>query len=243
MITIEGIVGRLVSFIVNKSAGKFINLSSDKRLKACRSLTKLYYCVQTLDDITEDVYKTISDFDSSTDAEAMFHALNNNMHKIEQASNMFMELGGELHAGLDIIDPALAQCCNTLYISKFDFLSFMSTSIKWDRSPEGSTILVTLPPSKMLDVDLDDMYTQTEVAINKGDKNYWPSSALNDFSENDISTIRISFEDAQAANHLKEHLDSHRMLLQSAKESLRKLLKDNFSIEEVLFQNGSHPWR
>lgn len=234
MITAEGIVGKVVIFIVNKTVGKLIDLPFDKRRKACRSLTKLYYCVQTLDDVTEDFYKTLIDFQNSGDAEAMVHALNNNKHKIEQASNMFIELGEELHSGLEIIDPALARCCNALYVSKFDFLSFMSNSIEWDRSDDKPNLLVKTPLDNMLNVDLEHQYNKAKLALSEGDKYYWPSSTLDDFSNN-TDTIIITFDDADSARHLKQHLDKHRELLGAAKESLRNLLKDNFSIEEVLF--------
>ncbi|MDX7838046.1 hypothetical protein SJS76_00565 [Aeromonas caviae] len=242
MITAEGIVGKIVTLIVSKTVGKLIDLPFDKRKKACRSLTKLYYCVQVLDDVTEEFYGTLKDFENGGDAHAMVHALNNNGYKAEQASNMFIELGEELHAGLEIIDPTLASCCNSLYVSKFDFLSFMSNSIEWDRSNEVATIKVKTPSDEMLNVDLDNKYNETKLALAKGDTHYWPSSALDDFHEQ-VRTITISFDDMDSAQRLKLHIDKHRTLLRTAKNSLRELLKDNFSIEEVLFQNDSHPWR
>ncbi len=242
MITAEGIVGKVVAFIVNKTVGKLINLPFDKRRKACRALTKLYYCVQTLDDATEEFYRTLIDFEASGDAEAMVHALNNNKYKIEQASNMFIELGEELFSGLEIIDPALASCCNALYVAKFNFLSFMSNSIEWDRSDDKPKLLVKTPMDNMLEVDLEDQYKKAKLALSEGDKHYWPSSILDDFN-NHTNTVLITFDNADSANHLKKHIDKHRELLAAAKESLRNLLKDNFSIEEVLFQNDSHPWR
>ncbi|RZD22222.1 hypothetical protein [Pseudoalteromonas sp. MEBiC 03485] len=242
MITSEGVIGKVVTFIVSKTVGKLVDLPFDKRKKACRSLTKLYYCVQTLDDVTEEFYQTLEDFDDWGDAKAMINALNNNASKLEQASNMFIELGQELRGGLEIIDPVLANCCNALYISKSDFLSFMSNSIEFDRTNEVATIKVKTPSDEMLNVDLNKKYDETKIAFAENDITYWPSSALDDFYE-EVSMVTISFDDMQSAQRLKTHIDKHRKLLGSAKVSLRELLKDNFSIEEVLFQNDSHPWR
>lgn len=244
LITIEGLVGKTVLLIVNKTVSKLIELTFDKRKKACRSLTKLYYCVQTLDDITDEFYKTLKDFNCDGDmkADAMVHALNNNKYKFEQASNMFIELGEELRAGLEIIDPVLADCCNCLYVSKFDFLSFMSNSIEWDHSGDVKIIKVKCPSEAMLDFDLNAQYDELKLALTKGDPYYWPSSALDDFY-NQVGVVNISFEDFETAKKLKSHIDKHRTLLSEAKESLRKLLKDNFSVEEILFQNDSNPWR
>lgn len=242
MITAEGIVGKIVTFIVDKTIGKLIDLPFDKRKKACRSLTKLYYCVQALDDVTEEFYRTFEGFEVGGDAQAMVHALNNNSYKVEQASNMFIELGEELRSGLEIIDPTLASCCDSLYVSKFDFLSFMSNSIEWDRSGEVAVLKVKAPSDEMLNVDLDRQYNETKLALVKGDTGCWPSSTLDDFREQ-VSTITISFDDIESAKRLKAHIDKHRVLLRAAKDSLRNLIKDSFSIEEVLFQNDSHPWR
>jgi hypothetical protein len=242
LITAEGIVGKIVTLIVSKTVGKLVDLPFDKRRKACRSLTKLYYCIQALDDVTEEFYECFKDFESGGDASAMANALNNNGYKVELASNMFIELGEELHAGLEIIDPALARCCNTLYVSKFDFLSFMSNSIEWDRSCEVATIKVKTPSDEMLNVDLDRKYTEIKLALERGDKCYWPSTALDDYRDL-VGTVNITFDDVESARKLKSHIDKHREILRTAKDSLRKLLKDSFSIEEVLFQNDSHPWR
>lgn len=242
MITAEGIVGKLVSFIVNKTIGKLVDLPFDKRKKACRALTKLYYCVQTLDDVTDEFYESFNSFESSGISEAMVNALNNNAYKINLASNMFIELGEELHAGLEIIDPALADSCGALYISKFDFLTFMSNSVEWVHRDSNSYLKVKAPLESMLDVDLEQQYQEISIRLKDNETFDWPSTALDDFSSN-TEVLKISFENDDAAKKLKKHLDSHRALLKSSKESLRNLLKDNFSIEEVLFQNDSHPWR
>src|SRR5687768_9806695 len=114
MLTAETVVGKVVAFIVSKAAGHIANLATDKRKKACRSLTKLYYSVQALDDVTESIFRTASDFRSTKTGEAyaVMNALSNHMHEVALATNMFIDLGHELYAGLEIIDPGLAQCCD-----------------------------------------------------------------------------------------------------------------------------------
>lgn len=241
MITSEGIIGKVVTLIVDKSIGKLIDLPLDKRRKACRALTKLYYCIQALDEATDEFYRTYIEFELSGDAVPMVHALNNNSYKFEIASNMFIDLGSELYDGLEIIDPVLAKCCNSLYVLKGGFLAFMSNSIEWDHSGETNKILVKTPPEEMLSVNIQDLYAKADIALKNGDKHYWPSSALDDYHEN-MKTVAISFDDPETAKDLKEYLDKHCELLKSAKESLRVLLKDNFSIEEILFENDSNPW-
>ena len=118
----------------------------------------------------------------------------------------------------------------------------MSNSVEWVHRDSNSYLKVKAPLESMLDVDLEQQYQEISIRLKDNETFDWPSTALDDFSSN-TEVLKISFENDDAAKKLKKHLDSHRALLKSSKESLRNLLKDNFSIEEVLFQNDSHPWR
>jgi hypothetical protein len=168
MLTAESIVGKVVSFIAGKTIGKLVGLPFDKRRKACRSLTKLYYCDQALDDVTQNFIQALDSFHEYSNAFAVVNALNTNAKKVELATNMFVDLGYELYDGLEIIDPALAECCHTLYNWKVDFLSFMSNAIHWDRSTSPPKIVVKRPIGKMESVDMDSMYNAVDLRIGKG---------------------------------------------------------------------------
>ncbi|HEC60433.1 hypothetical protein LCGC14_0581490 [marine sediment metagenome] len=242
MLIAEGIVGKVVSFIVNKSIDSLVSIPFDKHRKACRALTKLYYSVQALDDVTESFIQTLNHFKHSGDASAVIHALNSHSHEVELTTNSFIDLGNELYGGLEIIDPVLAECCHSLYRGKGDFLSFLSNSIEWDRSPESSRVLLKRPLGKMQAVDMDSMYERTKLALASGEKHYWPSSAFDDFSS-DFEEISIGWEDNKAAKEFESMIIQQNQLLKEAKEGLRKLLKENFSIEEILFQSDAHPYR
>ena len=242
MITAEGIVAKIVSFIVEKTVGKLTSLTFDKRKKACRALTKLYYCVQSLDDVTESFLQTFDDFCESGNGDAFVNALNNHSRDIELATNMFIDLSQELDPGLELIDPALARCCQTIYMGKFDFLSFMSNSIRWDRSATKPKIILKRPRGRMELADMENMYKLSKEAMQAGITHYWPSSALDDFRQ-DFVDISIGFEDDAAATELHAMILQQNKLLKTAKEHLRTLIKNSFSIEEILFQSDSHPYR
>jgi hypothetical protein len=242
LLTAEGIVGKIVIFICEKTVGKLIQLPFDKRKKACRSLTKLYYSVQCLDDVTDAIYRTVEDFKDNGDAFAVVNALNNHKHEVELATNMFVDLGHELSAGLEIVDPVLAQCCNVLYVGKFDFLTFMSKSIAWERTGDKAKIAVKVPQGLSEAVDMQDMYDRTNIALGKGEKFYWPDSAFDDFRE-DFQSFSIEWENNEAARQFLQMLSKQRETLTKAKTQLRELLKASFSIEEILFQTDSHPYK
>lgn len=241
MITAESIVAKIVAFIVQKTIGKLASLPFDKRKKAARALTKLYYCVQSLDDITESVLYSFGSFRKSGNASALVNALNTHSRDVELATNMFIDLSQELDPGLELIDPALALCCHALYMGKYDFLSYMSNSIHWDRSGEIPRLILKRPQGRMELVDMEQMYKLSREAIENGEKHYWPVSAFDDYE--DFEDIGMGFEDESVATELHDMIVQQNRLLKSAKESLRTLIKDSFSIDEVLFQTDSHPYR
>ena len=242
MLTAEAVVGKIVVFICEKTMLKLVQLPFDKRKKACRSLTKLYYSVQRLDDVTEAIFRTVDAFRRHSDAFAVINSLNNHMHEVALATNMFIDLGYELQAGLEIIDPVLAQCCNLLYIGKFDFLTYMSNSIEWERTGAKAKIVAKIPQGRAESIDMDDMYERTLVALGSGEKFYWPESAFDEFKE-DIQSFSLNWEDDEAARQFMVMLSRQRESLSTARDRLRELLKSSFSIEEILFQTDSQPYR
>lgn len=84
---------------------------------------------------------------------------------------------------------------------------------------------------------MEELYRQSRAAINRGEKHYWPSTALDDFHDN----IQLKFEDGQAYEQLHQMILRQNKELNLAKERLRNLLKENFNVEEILFQSDSNP--
>lgn len=242
MITAGTVVEKIAGFIAGKVATHIASLAIDKRRKACRALTKLYFCVSALDEACEDILREFEDFRSNKAAFGLVNALNNHKHEVEHATNMFIDLSYELKAGLQIIDPALAATCHTLYRGKFDFLSFLSNSITWDRQEEKPRILIKAPTGRMDAVDLKTLYQESLVALGAGEKFYWPESSLDDFQDG-FETISIGWDDEKTAKTVHKMLAVQKTALTNARESLRSLLAEKFSIHEVLFQADSHPYR
>lgn len=237
MLTTEALIAKVVEFVVEKSGTAVASLALDKRKRACRSLTKLYYCVQSLDEVTDAVLRTMRAIDRNGDTGAIVTAIKNHAWELERTSNLFVDLSDELYGGLDIIDPALANCCDLLYSGKAGFLGLLTHSVRIDRNTTPPLLVISRPHEKLESIDLEDMYRQTRAAIARGEKHYWPSAALDDFYDN----VELKFENHEALEHLRQMIVTQNANLQSAKEKLRRLLKDNFNIEELLFQNDSNP--
>src|SRR3546814_349739 len=88
MITAGTLVAKVAGFIAGKAATHIGSLALDKRRKACRALTKLYFCVSALDEAGADILATFEDFrsDSTAFSFPLVNALNNHMHEVEIGS-------------------------------------------------------------------------------------------------------------------------------------------------------------
>jgi hypothetical protein len=80
------------------------------------------------------------------------------------------------------------------------------------------------------------------MAFEAEDRHYWPSSALDEFEQEECDEILVGFEDEEVALQLLNMIQQQNAVLKQAKERLRDLLKQKFSIEEILFQSDSHPY-
>ena len=242
MLTALSVIAKVVTFVVEKAAPKLAALPFDKRRKACRALTKLYFSVQALHESTSYVLETFDDFRYRGDGEGLFNALNNHSRDIELASNMFIQLSFELENGLEVIDPALAKCCHLLYWGKFDFLSYLSDSIGSDRSGPTPRKIIKRPRGRMMEVDYEDLYKQSQRGLDAKEPHFWPSSALDDFTA-EFEDVPITFEDNETAGEIHGMIVAQHERLRFAMDQLRSLIKSSFNIEEVLFLSDKHPWR
>jgi hypothetical protein len=242
MLTAESLIGQVVEFIVGKSLSAVGKLSPTDRRKACRTLTKLYYSVQALEDVTVSILRATSDFRGTETGEAfaVMNALNSHMHEVALASNMFIDLGHELYGGLEIVDPALAACCDALYVSKFDFLREMSETVTWDRTSTSNRIIIKMPKRTTSDKVLNAKYVEAADALKSGEKYYWADTWI---ETDEPHQVILTWEDHDSARAFVDRLSEHRDALAAAKQKLRDLLKSSFSIEELLFQSDAHPYR
>jgi hypothetical protein len=197
--------------------------------------------------VTEHFEETFIKYESTGCANALFNALGAHSQHLESATNMFIDLGTELYEGLKIIDPALAECCHLLYVGKGGFLMLLSNYVEFEFGENNSRFIrVSKLKGLMNSVDLELLYEdyikgfKSQARFESGVKFYWPSSALDDFMD-DLEDLRISFEDDESAIELCQMIIEQNKRLKEAKERLRILIKENFSIEEILSQSSLKP--
>lgn len=239
MLTAEALIANIVTTIVGKAASALGKLSFDKRRKACRALLKLYYAIQSLDEVTERLLLDASTINPRGTAHSLIVGLVGEQDSIEIATNAFIDLSNELQRGLAIVDPALGDLCVVIYRGKGDFLDFMSHAIDLNLRSTEAVVTILRPNARILATNFDDAYKQSQRAVSRGETYYWPSRSFDYF--NDFEAVVIRLGDNTAATDLLEMIKSHHALLREAKNKLRELLKSSFSVEEILFHENLTP--
>ncbi|MFA5171319.1 MAG: hypothetical protein WC426_07115 [Sulfuriferula sp.] len=239
MLPAESIIAKIVTSVVAKLSTSLGELVLSKRRRACRYLVKLYYAIQALDDTTERILHSAASGASQSIAKATFQALMAEQDSLEFASNAFVDLSRDLQRGLELLDPALHQLCRLIYRGKADFLSVMSSGIRPNFSKSPPEFAFWMPTESLLETDFEGAYLQSAETIKRGEEYYWPSGAFEYFQ--DTEELVITPESDESARKLLKSLGQHHQRLKEAREQLRTLLKESFTVEELLFHQDETP--
>lgn len=234
MLTGAGLIAKTITAIVVNAATKLLSLPFDKRRSVARALTKLYFATVQLDEVTDQFLEIFYRFSAGTNAsEALHIAIKSNAKSIDAASNTVAELSDELYDALLILDPVLANCLNFLKTGKGNFLDFLSSSVHLSTEGKKSTIRVEVPNARILSTDFKSIYDMCAQKHERGEKYNWPDGVFDYF--NDFEYMDITFIEPHAATELTSMIQHQNDLLKQARESLRVLLKNSLTLEEVFF--------
>jgi hypothetical protein len=239
MLTGEGFIAKTILAIVTKAGEKLLGIPFDKKKKACRVLTKLYYSTVSLDEATDRFLEEFDHFPIPGKANALITIFGWNAHKVSEASSLFLELSHELHAGLKIIDPGLADFCGHLAAGKGSLLGLLSNCSEVSQRDGQPVLNIYRPNERILGTDFEASLKWCEELQAAGVSFYWPQGVFEFFQ--DFEEISITTQDDALALELIELIKNQNALLKQARESLRTVLVANFSIEDILFQPKSRP--
>ena len=235
MLTAEPLIAKAITAIVGKLASLLGGMVASKRQQSCRYLLKLYYAVQSLDEVTARFIRATESAGPPGAATALIRALGQEQDAIEFSSNAFVDLSRDLQRGLALLDPALHQLCRDLYRGKADFLSWMSFGLRPDFSGKKPQAVLCIPNERLLSTDFQSAYAKSCEIVSNGQEYYWPSGAFDYI--NDCEELEISSGSDEAAMRAIAFIRDHHASLVDARERLRLLLKESFTVEEILFHS------
>ena len=246
MFTGAAIIGKLVELIASKLLGRAIDLTDDKRRRVCRAITALYFSVERLEELVEEVIRGIERSLETADPDSAVGTVLRVSPSLDALSQRFCDEGEELYWALTIFDPALATAVGDLFMSKFSFLHFIEESIsvgeQWPAKP-GQPITFLEPSPEVLLLDVEAYYTwlreNHEKPFEERSPLNWPTEALQGRLDRLFQERQIALTDAGGWADLLKILVVHLQHLTRARELLRKFLAANFKIEEVLYVGKS----
>jgi hypothetical protein len=248
MLTGQGLIAKLVELLATKLIGRQIDLALDERKLACRSLTELYFCLDSLERLTRAFTRELSEIEDPKDGWIVANSLANHGWAIELLSKQFIVAGDDLRRTLDIVDPVLATALEPLYAFKYSFLSFIGSSAEpADKDGERNRLIrYRSPDQRILTLDIDAYYEwlrQNPPESIVWDRHLeWPMSMMlgSRFEEN-FPQVEIEVGNLEAVRAFGDILITHGAALGTARELLRSLIAKNFKLEEVLFVSKDLP--
>lgn len=246
MFTGAAIIGKLVELIASKLLGRAIDLTGDKRRRVCRAMTALYFSVERLEELVEEVIRGIERSLETRDPNWAVSTVLNASPSLEALSQRFYDEGEELYWVLTIFDPALAKAVSDLFMSKFSFLHFIEESISVGQQwPADATVPIKFlePSPEVLSLDVEAYYTwlleNHEKPFEERSPLDWPTEALQGRLDRLFKERQIALADAGGWADLMKILVVHLEHLSRARELLHAFLAANFKIDEVLYVGKS----
>lgn len=258
-----GFAGRLVQFCLEKVVGKKIDLRLDQKKSAATSFIRLHNSLQDLESICTQFIGMLEPVANGKRKRLRADWVRRLSEATDKASGEFLATAKEIVHALEIFDPALALMLGQIRGSKFLFLSLSSgfdqlTSRFECKTEAGVDSLRYRAPSNDLEkIDFEGIYQEIQgwgtrpfleqdwqLDLGEGEvviKHVtleWPKDSLLDLLDGKIVERVVLPADVEQITFLYELTRHHLSLLTQTRETLRSFIRENFSINDLLYVFG-----
>lgn len=238
-----GLLSKFVELVATKLIGKRLDLALDEKRQACYSFVELYFVLQGFASITRGFVAQLED--APYGPETVINLMCKSGQSIQALTTRFFELHEDLWLSLNVIDPTLAEIFDRVHSFKGSIFFAIAESITIpEEEPRNQSILYRRPAEPLLAIDMDAYYRTIESF--QGDKWdapwIWPSelTELPDY-EGAFPSIQFRTDDKEKLISFTKDLKRQAELLGTAIEKLRVVIKDNFTLDEVLSSSRRLP--
>ncbi|MGO9211163.1 MAG: hypothetical protein ACLPXM_15265 [Terriglobales bacterium] len=233
-----GLIGRMISFTLEKLAGKKIDLAMDDRRKAARMFLRLYHAVSDLEVLSNEIIVELQAMSAEDNPTVSGEWLRDISIAIDETSERFLEATQKLREILEIFDPVLAITVSGLEAHKFSFLIIAANGFEPITEEQGITaITYTRPSDQLAAFDLMDDYNwfAKRYPLDYTKPIEWPSGVTLSFlQESDIEEDHFKLNDPDSMLRLAGLLGHHSQALTAARLSLASFLRERFTLEDLL---------
>ena len=256
MLTLMGLIGKIVDFILSKIVGRQIDLALDEKRRAAKAFVRFHESLDRLTNVLDRFLGYTQSFLEGRNFHLRYSSIGGVFESAKSASKEFLESLEQLDPVLSLYDPALSVMLGKAGRLKGPLVNnvyaFFSDSIgenKYsDAKPAFSyekveeyfcSLEVSMPNDQAVEQDWELWYKLVQQGIQESRLgNRWAiegsMTAFADFMRDNLETIRIEPTDVAKLSRLHSMLKEHRQLLSDSAEGLRKFIENNFSISDVL---------
>lgn len=231
------LIGRFISFMLEKLAGRKIDLSFDERRKAARQFLRLYHAVSDLEVVTKELIVELRDMAEANDPTVPAEWLREVSIAVDETSQRFLEATQGLCEVLEIFDPVLALSVGSLEAHKFSFLLMAAQGFEPVERGEAMEVKYTQPGRQESELDLAKTYEwyAERYPLDVSKPLEWPDEVLLSFlSDDGLQHDRLTLSQPESMIRLANLLDKHLRSLSTAREGLAALLRARFNLEDLL---------
>jgi hypothetical protein len=238
-----GLLSKFVGLVATKLIGKRLDLAFDEKRRACYSFVELYFILQGFASITKGFVAQLEE--PSLEPWMTINLMCKNGRTIQALTTRFFELHEDLLLTLDVLDPTLAAVFDRVHSFKGSIFYAIAESITIpEEEPRNQSILYRRPTERVLAIDMDAYYQTLESF--RGDEGnapwVWPGE-LTELPKYEAAFPSIQFktDDKEKLVQFAQDLRRQAQLLDTAIDKLRALIKDNFTLDEVLSSSRRLP--
>lgn len=244
MIWWQAVIGKMVGFMSEKLASKWIDLTLDQKKRACKAFVKLYFAMENLEEITGELLKQLEEIQKGTEVRVSGGSLFYISDLVKTNTEVFLDSVRDLGAVLELFDPVLSAELVQLSTYKASFLMTASEgfNVDMDESNGAVSIRYEKPVDKFLTIDFSETYEW----LKKRDRLYdvrdvfeWPQQFIVRYfiEEGDVESRTIRIDNKSDVMTFCDALKQHSAVLADGTERLRSLIIDKFSPEDILYVN------
>ena len=236
MIMGTGLLSKFVELVVSKLVGKRLDLALDEKRRACYAFVELLFILKGFHSITRGFIEELEEHELET--WVTINLLSIHGQTIQSLTTRFFVLDRDLLLTLDVLDPALAEMFAQIHTFKGSIFFALADSITIpEEEPRNQSVAYRHPSDNVLSIDMEAFYDSLQ-SYGKNDENQpwiWPEelAEVADW-EAAFPTVQFRTDDKVQLAKFVTDLKGQLQLLATAVEKLRTLIKDNFTLDEVL---------
>lgn len=244
-----GFIGKLVELMLTKIIGKRIDLRLDQRKQAAKAFLDLHDALVALGDAADEFVRVVGPVVAGTQPRLYRGAVDAIASRADTASGSLLRSLDNLHSIIEIYDPTLGDLLRGVASVKRGLaLTRAGSRMKFELLPNPESvfsIVYSAPTEQLMATSLEEGYRaahEVRTRIDRGGTlmRDWPEDLLLSFVSADLVEGRLRDDDVAHIRRLHEMVSKYSPFLAKAREQLDALIRQSFSIEDLLYvRSGS----